>query len=208
MEKYYLLEGKNVLGPFSKIELAQMRLTVDSLLCREGTNDWRGISEFSELNSLRSVLPPPPPPRNIQKKKGLANFIKKKYFQLKSKNVILFFLSLVLSGVVTGCIYFCLISDGWKDYSGYTRISEYIANNPKEIQKENDYAESFDRRNPGMIRGATSISMQRYYKDHYERHLKNSFRYGIYAFFLLFIGTVVFVFIKQCVSWVKENADD
>jgi hypothetical protein len=208
MEKYYLLEGKNVLGPFSKNELAERRLTMDSLLCREGSNDWKGVSEFSELNSLKSVLPPPPPPRNIQKKKVLANFIKIKYLQLKSKNVILFFLSLVLSGVVTGCFYFCLISGGWEEYSSYRRLSEYIANNPQEVQMENDYAKSFDIRNPGMARGATSLSMQRYFKDRYEWRLKKSFRYGIYAFFLLFFGTVVFVFIKHCVNWVKENADD
>jgi hypothetical protein len=208
MEKYYLLEGKNVLGPFSQDELAKKRLTIDSLLCKEGTYDWRGLSEFSELNSLRSTLPPPPPPRNIQKKKVLANFIKIKYFQIKSKNLILYFLFLALSAVVTGCVYFFLISDGWKDYSSYRRISEYIVNNPQEIRRENEIAESFDRRNPGMIRGATSLSMQRYHKDRYESRLKKSFRYGTFAFFSLLIGTVIFAFIKHCVSWVKENADD
>jgi hypothetical protein len=208
MERYYLLEGKNVLGPFSKNELEQMKLTMNSLICREGTNDWRGISEFSELNNLRIVLPPPPPPTNIRKKKMLANFIKIKYFQLKSKKMMLFLLYLVLLGLVTSCVYFYLISDGWKDYKSYRRISEYIANNPHEIQKENDYAESFDRRNPGMTRGATSLSMQRYYKDHYESRLKKSVRYGVYAFSLLFFGTVVFLFLKHCVNWVNENADN
>lgn len=75
MQKYFLHKDGRQLGPYSKEELAQIRITRDTMLWCEGQADWAEAKDIEELSDLFRNQPPPfkekttsPPPFTEAKK--------------------------------------------------------------------------------------------------------------------------------------------
>ncbi|MCX8486871.1 MAG: GYF domain-containing protein [Crocinitomicaceae bacterium] len=59
MQKYFLHKDGRQLGPYSKEELAQIRITRDTMLWCEGQADWAEAKDIEELSDLFRKQPPP-----------------------------------------------------------------------------------------------------------------------------------------------------
>lgn len=59
MNKYYLHDGTDTIGPFSIEELKQKNITRSTQVWCEGMEDWREAGTVEELKMLFPVLPPP-----------------------------------------------------------------------------------------------------------------------------------------------------
>ena len=75
MQKYFIHKDGRQLGPYSKAELAQIRITRDTMLWCEGQADWAEAKDIEELADLFRNQPPPfkekitsPPPFTEAKK--------------------------------------------------------------------------------------------------------------------------------------------
>lgn len=66
-KKYFIYNGENELGPFNKSQLKSEHLDRNTQVWHEGLNEWKNISEISELQDLLRPTPKtenPPPKRN------------------------------------------------------------------------------------------------------------------------------------------------
>ena len=59
MEYYIYDENGKRIGPIQGSDLKNYDITSDTLIWREGLNDWVTLSELPELKSLKSKVPPP-----------------------------------------------------------------------------------------------------------------------------------------------------
>ena len=68
MKKYFLLENKNQIGPFTIDELKEKKINETTFVWYDGLTEWTSAGSILELKVLFSVpIPtPPPPPINIQ----------------------------------------------------------------------------------------------------------------------------------------------
>ena len=64
MHYYIAYENKQV-GPFTKEELKEKRLTKNTLVWHEGLNDWTEAKNVSEIADLVSATPPPLPNKEL-----------------------------------------------------------------------------------------------------------------------------------------------
>ena len=80
MNKYYLQNGNENIGPFTIEELKAKGITKNTLVWCEGMSDWTEATTVTELASILNATPPPikktPPPVITKKSSGL-NFIQK-----------------------------------------------------------------------------------------------------------------------------------
>lgn len=58
MKKYFLNNGGDNLGPFSKEELKGQKINNDTLVWSEEMDDWKNASQIDELKPFLSVTPP------------------------------------------------------------------------------------------------------------------------------------------------------
>ena len=108
MKKFYILKENNVIGPYSAEELKDKNLKVNSLLCEEGTEDWKKFSEFEELKLIKGFLPPPPPPRSNDLKARIANALRFVFSKAYLSKLVLLIIACLLIGLISG----------WGEYSG------------------------------------------------------------------------------------------
>ena len=73
MQKYYLHNGLDNIGPFNKEELEAKKITKDTPVWSQDMEDWRKAGEIDEL---KSILLKTPPPINQNKQTKKRNFIK------------------------------------------------------------------------------------------------------------------------------------
>jgi len=59
MNKYFLHDEQNQLGPFDKSELKERKVTADTPIWHEGLTDWTTAGELPELKELFVIVPPP-----------------------------------------------------------------------------------------------------------------------------------------------------
>jgi hypothetical protein len=59
MNKYYLHNGSENIGPFNLEELKSKKITKTTQVWYEGLVDWKNAGEVDELNSILSSVPPP-----------------------------------------------------------------------------------------------------------------------------------------------------
>ncbi|NHM01474.1 DUF4339 domain-containing protein [Flavobacterium difficile] len=95
MNKYYLQNGSESIGPFTIEELKAKGITKNTPVWCEGFPDWVEASSVTELASILNATPPPikktaPPPIITKKSSGL-NFIQK---------IALFFLIVIIGLII------------------------------------------------------------------------------------------------------------
>lgn len=61
MKEYYILDGQNTIGPFSKLKLFSQKITKDTLVWYEGLSEWKRAGDIEELADLFSSKRVPPP---------------------------------------------------------------------------------------------------------------------------------------------------
>ncbi len=205
MNKYYFLENKNVLGPYTSTELAEKKISINSLICKAGTNEWKNISDYPELDNIKQALPPALP-KEIRNKRKIAHFIIETYQKLFSKNALVLLSLFLVLGLLTGLTYFYIISDGSKNYSKFIEVSEYITSNPEQIQKEDNYVNSLTGWEGAKVRNGTYHEAQNFYKKQYETALEKAKYYTLYSFLTVIISSILFFIIKNGVNWVKNNS--
>lgn len=109
--------------------------------------------------------------------------------------------SSVILGLLFGLSYFFVFSDGYKNYSEYKRIREYLVEHPDVVQQWNDFEKSrseingFEAGKPYSI-PLESPPMEKYYKAMYEPIFKHAIKYSIYAF-LCFLVVALLYFPKK-----------
>lgn len=59
MQKYYLHNGIDNIGPFSKEELKTRKITKDTPVWSEDMDDWKKAGEIDELKIILLTMPPP-----------------------------------------------------------------------------------------------------------------------------------------------------
>ena len=206
MDKYYFLENKSVLGPYTSTELSEKKINLDSLICKTGTNEWKKIADSPELDSLRQTLRPSLP-KEIRNKRKIANFIIETFQKIFSKKTLLILCSFLILGLLTGLSYFYLISDGSKSYYEFKEISDYITKNPEQIQKEDNYVNSLTGFEGGRVRNWTSHEAQHFYKERYQKSLEKAKFYAFYSFLFILIITIFLFVTKVAIHWIKSNSD-
>lgn len=77
--KYYIFDGHNQFGPFSKIELIKKGISKDTFVWFEGLSEWKKAGDIEELSDLFSIkqIPPSPPSQKPQ----IPSFSKSAYQQ-------------------------------------------------------------------------------------------------------------------------------
>lgn len=185
MKKYYLLEGNKVVGPYTIDQLKEKSLRVDTLLCSEGTEEWKKISEFPELGVLKHILPPPAPPRELYKKTTLANSIRYVFSKAYLSKLFTIIGASLILGVVVGIICFYSSSGGnhLRSYNEYHRyIQKYEITNVREFV--NSDAKDAD------LRANTNWESDRwvfrdifhaesYFKEKYLKYKSKAINYGV-----------------------------
>jgi len=64
MQKYFLHKDGRQVGPYSKEDLQQIRITRDTMIWFDGQADWQEASAIEELSDLFINQPPPFQPKN------------------------------------------------------------------------------------------------------------------------------------------------
>ena len=64
MQKYFLHKDGRQVGPYTKEDLAQIRITRDTMLWFDGLVDWQEAGTIEELADLFRNQPPPFIPKN------------------------------------------------------------------------------------------------------------------------------------------------
>lgn len=59
MKKYYLHNGQESIGPFTKEQLKEQKITKDTSVWLEDMNDWKKAGEIDELKIILLTIPPP-----------------------------------------------------------------------------------------------------------------------------------------------------
>lgn len=59
MIKYYLHNGQESIGPFTKEELNEQKITKDTPVWSDGMTDWKKAGEIDELKIILLTIPPP-----------------------------------------------------------------------------------------------------------------------------------------------------
>lgn len=72
MEKYFITKGTDKKGPYSIDDLLKMELTDEYLIWKDGFEQWKPITEISELKSKIIISPPPTPAQVKQTSQRLA----------------------------------------------------------------------------------------------------------------------------------------
>ena len=81
MNKYYLHNGSDNIGPFTIDELKQNKITPTTPVWCEGMEDWKDAGSIEELKVLFLVIPPPiKKTRQEEPKQSVIKEKKKKYF--------------------------------------------------------------------------------------------------------------------------------
>lgn len=212
MERYYLLDGNNVIGPFTVDQLKEISLKLDSLICREGTENWKKLSDFSELNNLRPYLPPPSPPKNISRKVAFANSIKIVFSKVYFKKILMIGGAALLIGLAAGLISFYGASEGqvylerYNEYHSF-KLKYDISDTQLLISQDAmDYLIyntnwRKDRWNFIDLHHAES-----YYKEQYLQSKSVSILTGIFTpLFIMFFVVLIFV-ITNFTTWVNKNS--
>lgn len=65
MKEYYLHNGQNQIGPFSKEDLREQGISQESYVWKEGMADWVKAGEMQELNEIFKTTPPPFKVKNV-----------------------------------------------------------------------------------------------------------------------------------------------
>lgn len=98
MELYYYLKGPEKVGPIHEEELKRLGLSPETLVWKEGFENWKAISE---VPNLKSSIPPPIPDL-------IVNDENSKKSETKVRNTVILFASLISIGMI--CSYFALQS--------------------------------------------------------------------------------------------------
>ena len=202
MEKFYILENTKVVGPFTIAELQEKSLKVNSMLCKQGTDEWKKYSEFPELSILKQYLPPPAPPKEIQKKINTANAIKSVFSNLTSIKLLLIIVISLLSGVIIGSLYF-YSSDGSGHLRMYKEYSQKIIENPDLVQKQRNY---WNNIRDGKVHPASWEQSARAHKDRYLPYKSRAWSYGIISSIVVFLSIIGYRVIILSSRWIKENS--
>ena len=72
MKAYYYVKDENKIGPLSKADL-KGKITKETLVWKEGMENWIAASQLSELNDLFQKEPPPIPGSEPEKNDGKGN---------------------------------------------------------------------------------------------------------------------------------------
>jgi hypothetical protein len=59
VKKYYLHNGQESIGPFTKEQLKEQKITKDTSVWSEDMNDWKKAGEIDELKIILLTIPPP-----------------------------------------------------------------------------------------------------------------------------------------------------
>lgn len=202
MGKFYILENTKVVGPFTIAELEGKSLKVNSMLCKQGTDEWKKYSEFPELSILKQNLPPPAPPKEIQKKINTANAIKSVFSNLTSIKLLLLIAISLLSGVIIGSSYF-YSSDGSGHLRMYKEYSQKIFENPELVQKQRNY---WNNIRDGKAHPASWEQSARAHKELYLPYKSRAWSYGIISSIVVFLLIIGYRVIILSSRWIKENS--
>lgn len=61
MKKYFYLDNNNTLGPFTYQELADKKLSRNTMVWFEGQDGWKAAGDIPEVKDAFTATPPPPP---------------------------------------------------------------------------------------------------------------------------------------------------
>ncbi|TAD90805.1 MAG: DUF4339 domain-containing protein [Bacteroidetes bacterium] len=59
MQKFYIFKDDQQQGPFSTLELLELKIMRDTLVWYEGEDNWRPASEIDDLKEIFKSIPPP-----------------------------------------------------------------------------------------------------------------------------------------------------
>ena len=59
MKKYYLHNDQESIGPFTKEQLKEQKITKETPVWSEDMNDWKKAGEIDELKIILLTIPPP-----------------------------------------------------------------------------------------------------------------------------------------------------
>ena len=78
MIKYYLHNGQESIGPFTKEELKEQKITKDTPIWSDEMTDWKKAGEIDELKIILLTIPPPMynSPKNEYQKPRKRSFLK------------------------------------------------------------------------------------------------------------------------------------
>lgn len=210
MERYYLLDGNKVLGPYTLNQMQEQHLTLNSLICREGTEDWKKFSEFSELLSLKSFLPPPAPPKSINRKVILSNSIKLVFSKASQRALFIIVIISLCFGVGGGL--FLFYEDGGSDamekYNEYRsfKLKYNISDTQLECSQEAAFYLTIDthwgrdRYNFHDIHEAEA-----YYKEQYLKIRTYSIIIGVITPLITILFFIAILIIGNYVALNKKN---
>lgn len=202
MEKYYLLDGNNVIGPYTVEQLQQKSLKVNSLICQEGTEEWKKISEISELSILKQSLPAPAPPKINQKKAMIADSIKIVFSSSSFFKLFISIMGSIIIGAFVGTVYF-YNSDGAIHLEQYTEYTQKIKNNSEIAEMQNEYWRNVT---DGKTHPASWEQSANAYKNLYLPFKQRAWYYGIIVFIVVFTLQIGYRVFKLSTNWINENA--
>lgn len=147
MNKYYLHNGSENIGPFTLEELKQNNITRNTPVWYEGMSDWTEAGTIDELKSLFPVVPPPLKKAPSEKAKQNTPNVKKKSLYMRIYNVFrvlaIIFLALVALFIITN-----IFDKETNDSANYEKsvktIQEIEATSPLDyLQADGTYNNNF-----------------------------------------------------------------
>ncbi|MFN5319484.1 MAG: GYF domain-containing protein [Bacteroidia bacterium] len=91
MRKYYIQNGDKLEGPYSVEELKDAPINFHTRLCKQGTNEWKTITEIEDFEQVRLSIKP-----DLEKKKKAVNTS-----QLLKTSGIIALIGIVIFGVIS-----------------------------------------------------------------------------------------------------------
>lgn len=74
MEKYFITKGTDKKGPYSIDDLLKIELTDDYLIWKDGFEQWKPITEITELKG-KIIISPPPTPDQVKRTNQKSAFL-------------------------------------------------------------------------------------------------------------------------------------
>jgi hypothetical protein len=200
MSKYYLIENNSIKGSFSILELKEMNIKINSLLCKEGTNEWKKITEFQELDIISKDLLPLLP-GNIRLKKRIADSMISFVKTILNKHILLISSVYLLTSILVAVIYFCVVTEGANYYTKYVEIKDHLEEVP--YVEKNIVRPGFNIAVP--FYSPTNLNHNKFF---YESYLDDSQNYFLYTLAFLISTTIIFIGAIKFIYWLNKNSSN
>ncbi|WP_329806479.1 DUF4339 domain-containing protein [Flavobacterium facile] len=155
MNKYYLQNGNENIGPFTIEELKAKGITKNTLVWCEGMSDWSEATNVTELASILNATPPPikkttPPPVITKKSSGL-NFIQK--------------IALVLLLFIVGAILYSNMNQSNNEVSFEKESIDSVVDSAATVVDDSDSEESNKRAARNSVGSNVGVNPNKYTVD-------------------------------------------